>query len=53
MIEYINKIDNDGSQRLIRLLDKFNHHGHNCLVFELFQEGDLYSFMVRKQKEQI
>ncbi|KAJ6249150.1 hypothetical protein M0813_01750 [Anaeramoeba flamelloides] len=51
ILKKIAKEDPDGNSNVVRLLDQFQHKGPNgnhwCMVFELLDEKNLYSYMKR------
>lgn len=51
LLQYVTIRDPKNSSSLIKLLDRFQHKGHDCLVFEWMPGGDLFSYVTRQNNK--
>ncbi|TNV73176.1 hypothetical protein FGO68_gene17062 [Halteria grandinella] len=50
-IKILRIVKEGGGDSFVQMLDAFKWRGHQCMVFELYKEGDLYSQVVRRMEQ--
>lgn len=53
LLSYLGVRDPKNCRGIIRMLDKFQHKGHDCMVFEWMQGGDLFSYITRNKNQEL